>query len=197
MVDATRAMLDEVQAPLQLPAVAPLRSCRTRRSVLAVPPQSSFVTMLSALSQLMGKERNVPLQERSNKKLHFYDKVHHGIRASCWPHYFAARKEIFHKHDVLVLILEPVGNAPQDICKYRIAGLCPYQLFTNTCSYLGACASACSPAPLRLNSLQNNSTRLVLQTCICWITCCVSMPPVRRSCLHHTLSASAVPCLAV
>lgn len=52
------------------------------------------------LDELMGRERNTPLQERSNRKLKFSD---------------------------------------PEICKYQLCGLCPYTLFTNTRSYLGAC----------------------------------------------------------
>jgi hypothetical protein len=51
------------------------------------------------LDELMGKERNVPLMERSNRELTF--------------------------------------SSPE-VCKYAIAGLCPYGLFRNTKSDLGA-----------------------------------------------------------
>ena len=51
------------------------------------------------LDELMGKERNVPLMERTNRELTF--------------------------------------SSPE-VCKYAIAGLCPYGLFKNTKSDLGA-----------------------------------------------------------
>lgn len=51
------------------------------------------------LDELMGKERNVPLDERTGKSLRFSD---------------------------------------PEVCKYALAGLCPYGLFKNTKSDLGA-----------------------------------------------------------
>ena len=51
------------------------------------------------LDELMGRERNVPLTERTNRELTF--------------------------------------SSPE-VCKYAIAGLCPYGLFRNTKSDLGA-----------------------------------------------------------
>ena len=50
------------------------------------------------LDELMGKERNVPLTERTGRALKFSD---------------------------------------PEICKYNLAGLCPYGLFRNTRSDLG------------------------------------------------------------
>lgn len=51
------------------------------------------------LDELMGKERNVPLDKRTGKSLRFSD---------------------------------------PEVCKYALAGLCPYGLFKNTKSDLGA-----------------------------------------------------------
>ena len=51
------------------------------------------------LDELMGKERNVPLDERTGQSLKFSD---------------------------------------PEVCKYALAGLCPYGLFKNTKSDLGA-----------------------------------------------------------
>ena len=51
------------------------------------------------LDELMGRERNVPLTERTNRELTFHS---------------------------------------PEVCKYAIAGLCPYGLFRNTKSDLGA-----------------------------------------------------------
>lgn len=51
------------------------------------------------LDELMGRERNVPLEERTNRELTF---------------------------------------SSHEVCKYAIAGLCPYGLFRNTKSDLGA-----------------------------------------------------------
>ena len=51
------------------------------------------------LDELMGRERNVPLTERTNRELTF---------------------------------------SSHEVCKYAIAGLCPYGLFRNTKSDLGA-----------------------------------------------------------
>lgn len=50
------------------------------------------------LDELMGRDRNVPLDERSTKPLEFSDR---------------------------------------EVCKYDLAGLCPYGLFRNTRSDLG------------------------------------------------------------
>ena len=57
------------------------------------------------LDELMGKERNVPLVERSNRELTF--------------------------------------SSPE-VCKYAIVGLCPYGLFRNTKSDLGAPPRLCA-----------------------------------------------------
>jgi hypothetical protein len=59
----------------------------------------------SMLDELMGKERDVPLAERSGRKLQYDD---------------------------------------PEVCKHQLAGLCPYQLFRNTRSDLGACLLPCS-----------------------------------------------------
>ena len=56
--------------------------------------------MRAMLDELMGKERDVPLEERTGRGLRFYD---------------------------------------PEICKYALAGLCPYGLFKNTKSDLGGC----------------------------------------------------------
>ena len=67
------------------------------------PRNSAWRLIQSSLNlQLMGKERNVPLEQRSNKTLHYYD---------------------------------------AEICKYNLCGLCPYTLFSNTKSFLGAPAA--------------------------------------------------------
>ncbi len=54
--------------------------------------------MRAALDELMGRERDVPMDRRTNRKLRFDD---------------------------------------PEVCKYAIAGLCPYGLFKNTKSDLG------------------------------------------------------------
>lgn len=54
--------------------------------------------MRAMLDELMGKERNVPLDKRSNKRIRFDDPT---------------------------------------VCKFALAGLCPYGLFKNTRSDLG------------------------------------------------------------
>ncbi|KAK9821175.1 hypothetical protein WJX74_004864 [Apatococcus lobatus] len=56
--------------------------------------------MRAALDELMGRERDVPMDRRTNRKLRFDD---------------------------------------PEVCKYAIAGLCPYGLFKNTKSDLGDC----------------------------------------------------------
>ncbi|KAK9864703.1 hypothetical protein WJX84_009151 [Apatococcus fuscideae] len=56
--------------------------------------------MRQALDELMGRERDVPMDRRTNRKLRFDD---------------------------------------PEVCKYAIAGLCPYGLFKNTKSDLGDC----------------------------------------------------------
>ncbi|PNW73163.1 hypothetical protein CHLRE_14g621300v5 [Chlamydomonas reinhardtii] len=56
--------------------------------------------MRAMLDELMGKERNVPLDKRSNKRIRFDDPT---------------------------------------VCKFALAGLCPYGLFKNTRSDLGPC----------------------------------------------------------
>ena len=165
-------------------------------AVLSVPTERRLVTVLLAVSQLMGKERNVPLQERSNKTLHFYDKVGpcRGTSASC-----RALAALF---PVAMLLLEPallfsgltaVITAPQDICKYRIAGLCPYQLFTNTRSYLGACASACSSATPRPDCLQTTVNTILALDAMCWDTWAepVGMPLVRRQRLDRRVRTAS------
>ncbi len=63
--------------------------------------------MRAMLDELMGKERNVPLDKRSNKRLRFDD---------------------------------------PDICKYALAGLCPFGLFKNTRSDLGELLAGRGPA---------------------------------------------------
>lgn len=54
--------------------------------------------MRSMLDELMGKERDVPLEKRSGRGVRYYD---------------------------------------PEVCKYALAGLCPYGLFKNTKSDLG------------------------------------------------------------
>lgn len=61
--------------------------------------------MRSMLDELMGKERDVPLEKRSGKGLRYHD---------------------------------------PEICKYALAGLCPYGLFKNTKSDLGTALSLLS-----------------------------------------------------
>ncbi|KAK9828557.1 hypothetical protein WJX72_000748 [[Myrmecia] bisecta] len=56
--------------------------------------------MRAMLDELMGKERDVPLEKRTNRGLKFTDR---------------------------------------EVCKYALAGLCPYGLFRNTKSDLGPC----------------------------------------------------------
>lgn len=53
--------------------------------------------MRSMLDELMGKERDVPLEKRSGRGVMYYD---------------------------------------SEVCKYALAGLCPYGLFKNTKSDL-------------------------------------------------------------
>ena len=56
--------------------------------------------MRAMLDELMGKERNVPLDQRKGTDIRFND---------------------------------------PEVCKYALAGLCPYGLFKNTKSDLGKC----------------------------------------------------------
>jgi len=67
-----------------------------------MPPQCAQVNMADAmramLDELMGKERNVPLDQRKGTDMRFND---------------------------------------PEVCKYALAGLCPYGLFKNTKSDLG------------------------------------------------------------
>lgn len=74
------------------------------------------------LDELMGKERNVPLTERTGRALKYSD---------------------------------------AEICKYELAGLCPYGLFRNTKSDLGERA----PASYRLKGL---STRICCGLTFSW-----------------------------
>jgi hypothetical protein len=67
--------------------------------------------MRAMLDELMGKERDVPLEERTNRGYTFSDK---------------------------------------EVCKYALAGLCPYGLFKNTKSDLGMLEIAYLSLDLRL-----------------------------------------------
>ena len=63
-----------------------------------VPAAGAMDETRAMLDELMGRDRNVPLDERSTKPLEFSDR---------------------------------------EVCKYDLAGLCPYGLFRNTRSDLG------------------------------------------------------------
>ncbi|KAK9844094.1 hypothetical protein WJX81_004357 [Elliptochloris bilobata] len=67
------------------------------------------------LDELMGRERNVPLDKRTGKSLKFSD---------------------------------------PEVCKYALAGLCPYGLFKNTRSDLGLCKFELHAEDLQFEALQ-------------------------------------------
>ena len=89
MASAMAAMLDELMGEWEPNSLCNLQG------VLHLPcyQQAHLTSWL-----LAGKERNVPLNERSGKRLRFSDR---------------------------------------EVCKYDLAGLCPYGLFRNTKSDLG------------------------------------------------------------
>lgn len=100
-------------------------------------PASMVDATRALLDELMGKERNVPLDERTGQSLKFSD---------------------------------------PEVCKYALAGLCPYGLFKNTKSDLGAPLGC---APLAAGCMSGKQTTLphqsseftVLWCLLCWPAC--------------------------
>eukprot|EP01025_Chloroclados_australasicus_P009168 TRINITY_DN13523_c0_g2_i1.p1 TRINITY_DN13523_c0_g2~~TRINITY_DN13523_c0_g2_i1.p1 ORF type:complete len:360 (-),score=42.11 TRINITY_DN13523_c0_g2_i1:384-1370(-) len=75
----------------------------------------------SILDELMGKERNVPLNQRSGRAIKFSD---------------------------------------PEVCKYQLCGLCPYKLFKNTKSDLGACGYEFHEDHIEWDEVQKDWDRL-------------------------------------
>lgn len=90
------------------------------------------------LDELMGKERDVPLEKRSNRERRF-DDDDVGVPHVPQPHppCLFSRSPTARRPSLTVLLVAPRCCGWIQVCKHDLCGLCPYSLFKNTRSDLG------------------------------------------------------------